>query len=58
MRAKQDKLPQQINIPPRETPQQSAPATAMTSPAEDYSYDEYEDMADQIETYYVGEDGH
>ena len=54
MRAKQNELPQQRQT----TPEKSATATATTSPAEDYSYDDYEDMPDQIETYYVGEDGH
>ena len=62
MRAKQNELPQQNDIPQRQTtPEKSATATAMPTPAEDYSYDEYmryEDMPTQIETYYVGEEGH
>ena len=41
-------------------PQPSAAPNIKVSPAEDYSYDEYEkyeDMPNQIESYYVGENG-
>ena len=62
MRAKQNELPQQHDIPQRQTtPEMLATSTAKTSPAEENSYDvymRYEDMPTQIETYYVGEKGH